>query len=96
MCGRYAHLLTWRRIVELYGLLFNGEAPVAPNNFGPRYNIAPTQKAPNGKQPYLIGVKDGRPFSFAGLWESWQDRGRTAGRTVETLSASRDDGLPSG
>lgn len=24
------------------------------------------------KQPYLIGLADGRPFVFAGLWERWQ------------------------
>jgi len=24
------------------------------------------------KQPYLIGMRDGAPFSFAGLWERWE------------------------
>ncbi len=24
------------------------------------------------KQPYLIGLSGGRPFAFAGLWETWQ------------------------
>jgi putative SOS response-associated peptidase YedK len=42
MCGRYTHLLTWRQIVRLYGLT---ESP-PPNDFGPRYNIAPTERAP--------------------------------------------------
>ena len=23
------------------------------------------------KQPYYLGLKDGKPFAFAGLWESW-------------------------
>jgi len=34
------------------------------------------------KQPYLIGVRDGAPFSFAGLWEKW-DKGEAP---VETFT----------
>jgi len=34
------------------------------------------------KQPYLIGVRDGSPFSFAGLWERW-DKGEAP---VETFT----------
>ena len=31
-------------------------------------------KRTNGsKQPYYIHMKEGRPFAFAGLWESWKD-----------------------
>ncbi len=26
-----------------------------------------------GKQPYRITLDDGRPFAFAGLWETWRD-----------------------
>jgi len=26
-----------------------------------------------GKIPYAIGMKDGAPFVFAGLWEGWKD-----------------------
>jgi len=29
------------------------------------------------KQPYLIGVGDGQPFAFAGLWEKWEHEGQT-------------------
>ncbi|MGR9105328.1 MAG: SOS response-associated peptidase [Gammaproteobacteria bacterium] len=31
------------------------------------------QKRASGKQPYLIRMKDGGPFAFAGLWESWHN-----------------------
>jgi putative SOS response-associated peptidase YedK len=27
--------------------------------------------AGGGKQPYLIQMRDGAPFSFAGLWDRW-------------------------
>ena len=38
--------------------------------------------AGGGKQPYLIGMRDGSPFSFAGLWERWK-KGETA---IETFT----------
>lgn len=33
------------------------------------------QKVAGGKQPQLIGMKDGSPFGFAGLWEHWEREG---------------------
>jgi putative SOS response-associated peptidase YedK len=41
-------------------------------------------KTPDGKQPYLIGFKDGRLFSFGGLWENWKDP--ASGETVESYT----------
>jgi putative SOS response-associated peptidase YedK len=29
------------------------------------------------KQPYYIGLKDGEPFAFAGIWERWERQGET-------------------
>lgn len=29
------------------------------------------KKTDGGKQPYHIGMRDGAPFAFAGLWERW-------------------------
>jgi len=33
------------------------------------------QKTNGGKQPYYIRMKNGSPFAFAGLWESWDKYG---------------------
>jgi putative SOS response-associated peptidase YedK len=33
------------------------------------------RQQPDGKQPYLIGLRDGGPMAFAGLWESWTKGG---------------------
>ena len=34
------------------------------------------QATEGGKQPFLIRLKDGEPFAFAGLWERWEGEGR--------------------
>src|SRR5260370_38879117 len=31
------------------------------------------RKTAKPKLPFAIAVKDGRPFTFAGLWENWKD-----------------------
>ncbi|CAN5816214.1 SOS response-associated peptidase [soil metagenome] len=33
------------------------------------------QKTYDGKQPHYLRLKDGEPFAFAGLWESWRVEG---------------------
>ena len=33
------------------------------------------QRTSGGKQPYYLRTKSGRPFAFAGLWESWDGDG---------------------
>jgi putative SOS response-associated peptidase YedK len=35
------------------------------------------QKTGTSKQPYAIGLADGTPMAFAGLWERWKDRAST-------------------
>ncbi len=44
------------------------------------------QKLPSGKQPHNIRMKDGAPFAFAGLWESWEqpDGGAVESCTILT------------
>lgn len=44
------------------------------------------QKTAAGKQPHLIRMKDGAPFAFAGLWESWHQDGGPAIRSCAILT----------
>ena len=39
-----------------------------------------------GKQPYYFRMQDGRPFAFAGLWESWSKGGEGEVRTCTILT----------
>jgi putative SOS response-associated peptidase YedK len=40
------------------------------------------KKVGSGKQPYFIGMRDGSPLAFAGLWERWKQ----AGTAVESFT----------
>ena len=77
MCGRYTHLLTWRQIVRLY--LLPDSPP--PNNFKPRYNIAPTERAPVVRerkvQRELVMLR-------WGLIPFWAGDAKIAYRTINT------------
>ncbi len=48
------------------------------------------QKTGNGKQPYYIHMKDGRPFGFAGLWEGWGRNGEEV-RSCTILTTDAND-----
>ena len=41
-----------------------------------------------GKQPYYIHMEGGRPFAFAGLWESWDREGEIRSCTILTTGAN--------
>jgi putative SOS response-associated peptidase YedK len=76
MCGRYTHRYTWSQIVELYRL---SEPAIAPNEFVPRYNIAPTQKAP------VVRERDGkRELAMLrwGLIPYWSKDAKIAYKTI--------------
>ena len=47
------------------------------------------QRTPDGKQPYYIHMKDGSPFAFAGLWESWRDGEEIRSCTIITTEANQ-------
>ena len=38
------------------------------------------------KQPYYIRFKDSRPFAFAGLWESWQDKNQKDSPKIDSCT----------
>ena len=44
------------------------------------------QRTNGAKQPYYIHMGDGRPFAFAGLWESWSKGGEGEVRTCTILT----------
>lgn len=48
------------------------------------------QPAGRRKQPYWIGLSDGRPFGFAGLWDRWtgEDGGAIDSCTILTTEAN--------
>jgi putative SOS response-associated peptidase YedK len=41
-----------------------------------------------GKQPYYFHMQEGRPFAFAGLWESWKGDGEIRSCTILTTGAN--------
>ncbi len=46
-----------------------------------------------GKQPYYFRMQDGRPFAFAGLWESWKKGGEGTLRTCAILTTRANSAL---
>ncbi len=49
------------------------------------------QKTNGGKQPYHLRMRDGRPFAFAGLWESWKGDGEGEIRSCTILTTEAND-----
>ena len=55
------------------------EKPLFRDAFAKRRCVVPAdgfyewKVTPDGKQPYAIARKDGKPMPFAGLWERWKD-----------------------
>jgi putative SOS response-associated peptidase YedK len=49
------------------------------------------QKRNNGKQPYYVRMKDGSPFAFAGLWETWGGDGKDEIRSCTILTTDPNE-----
>lgn len=78
MCGRFTNRLTWSEIVALYRLS-DPPAAGAPN-LRPRYNIAPSQKAPVVR----VGDRGGRELAMLrwGLIPFWAKDEKIGYRTI--------------
>ena len=48
---------------------------------------------PDGKQPFAIGRRDGRPLAFGGLWESWTQPDGTLLRTYTIITTAANDDM---
>jgi putative SOS response-associated peptidase YedK len=46
------------------------------------------QRVQGGKQPYYMNMKDGSPFAFAGLWETWRNGQEIRSCTIITTEAN--------
>ena len=87
---------SWAKDDSLAGKMINArsetiaEKPSFKNAFKSRRCIIPAtgfyewQKTNSGKQPFYFYMKDQDLFGFAGLWESWIDKG--TGEEVETCT----------
>src|SRR5262245_53996488 len=49
------------------------------------------QKRGGAKQPYLIRRRDGQPFAFAGLWDSWRDHQKNRIESFTILTTDPND-----
>jgi putative SOS response-associated peptidase YedK len=86
---RWGLVPSWADDPEIGSRMINARAETAPEKpsfrsaFKRRRCLIPSdgfyewKREEGGKQPYYIHMQDGRPFAFAGLWESWHDELRT-------------------
>jgi putative SOS response-associated peptidase YedK len=92
---RWGLIPSWAKDAKIASSLINARCetvatkPAFRSAFKRRRCLVPAdgfyewQKVGIGKQPYSIQLKNGEPFAFAGLWESWAN---TEGAEVRTCS----------
>jgi putative SOS response-associated peptidase YedK len=81
---RWGLVPSWADDPEIGARMINARSETAPEKpsfrmaFRGRRCLIPAdgfyewKRENGGKQPYYFRMQDGRPFAFAGLWESWQ------------------------
>ena len=95
---RWGLIPPWADDPQIGSRMINARAETAPEKpsfrraFRERRCLIPADgfyewKRTNGaKQPYYIHMKEGRPFAFAGLWESWKNDGGPEIRSCTILT----------
>jgi putative SOS response-associated peptidase YedK len=95
---RWGLIPSWADDPQIGSRMINARSETAPEKpsfrraFRERRCLIPADgfyewKRTNGsKQPYYIRMKEGRPFAFAGLWESWKDNGGPEIRSCTILT----------
>jgi putative SOS response-associated peptidase YedK len=95
---RWGLIPPWADDPQIGSRMINARAETAPEKpsfrraFRERRCLIPAdgfyewKRMNGGKQPYYIHMKEGRPFAFAGLWESWKDDGGPEIRSCTILT----------
>ncbi len=97
---RWGLVPSWADDPEIGARMINARSETAPEKpsfrrafLGRRCLIAADgfyewKREPGGKQPYYFRMEDGRPFAFAGLWESWEKDGELRSCAILTTRAN--------
>ena len=95
---RWGLIPPWANDPQIGSRMINARSETAPEKpsfrraFRERRCLIPAdgfyewQRTNGAKQPFYIHMEDGRPFAFAGLWESWGRGGEGEIRTCTILT----------
>jgi putative SOS response-associated peptidase YedK len=97
---RWGLVPSWADDPEIGARMINARSETAPEKpsfrraFRSKRCLVPAdgfyewKREPGGKQPYYFHMEDGRPFAFAGLWESWEKDGVLLSCAILTTRAN--------
>ncbi len=97
---RWGLVPPWADDPEIGSRMINARSETAPEKpsfrraFRERRCLIPAdgfyewRREKDGKQPFFVRMKDGSPFAFAGLWESWEGDGMGPIRSCAILTTA--------
>ena len=100
---RWGLIPSWAKDPEIGARMINARSETVPEKpsfksaFRKRRCLIPAdgfyewQKTNNGKQPFHARMRDGSPFAFAGLWESWREDDGPEIRTCTILTTEPNE-----